>query len=119
MARRRKIHSLAQLREIGDHVVTAAKEALQQGAEIIATDANNRVPVKTGKLRDSIKIHPNSAGTLYKISADAKSDSGIAYGRILEYSPKSDKAFLHPALHAHKQEIKKNVEDAVHNAINR
>ena len=118
MARRRTVRTLAQLREIGENIVAVAKEALRNGANIVAADAKRRVPVKTGKLRDSIKVQANASGTVYKITADAKSEKGVAYGRILEYSPKSDKEFLNPAMSAHRLEIYRNVENAVHDALN-
>ena len=43
-----------------------ATEALREGAEMVVNDAKKLVPVKTGKLRDSIKAVSNKKGTKYK-----------------------------------------------------
>ena len=113
--------TLQQLREMGDHVVQAAKEALRQGAEIVVADAKSRCPVRTGKLRDSIHAEQNTSGTVYKIVADAfsvdKHGREYYYGGRVEFDPEINKPFLYPALDAHRNEIKGMVEDAISNAI--
>ena len=61
MARRRRNHyndrnfsrghimstsqTMAALREMGEHVVDAAKDALKQGADMVVADAKSRCPV--------------------------------------------------------------------------
>ncbi len=123
------------LKELGQHVLEAAKAALKQGAEEIVADAKSRCPVykghqhngrtymaanvKPGALRDSIKAEPNKAGTVYKISADAKSDDGFLYGQIVEFSPRVNRPFLYPALEAKRDMIKTNIETAIKQAIRR
>ena len=118
---RRKIKTLSELREIGNHAVEAAKNALREGANTVAADAKSRVAVKTGKLKDSIKVQSRNNGTVYRVSADAfKTDSHgkkYYYGRRIEFDPEINKRFLYPALDAHREEIYKNVDEAVHNAI--
>ena len=115
---RRNGNTLANLREIGENVADAAKQALRRGAYTVAADAKTRVPVRTGRLRDSIKVTGNRNGTQYKISADA-SNNGYKYGKNVEYNPKINKPFLHPALDANRQQIRENVKDAVRDAIRR
>lgn len=110
--------AVQQLRELGEHVVEAAKHALKLGVYRVVADAKSRCPVKTGKLRDSIKAEPNSQETEYQISANAEND-GVFYGPIVEFSPEINKPFMYPALDAHKQEIKESIQNAIHEASRR
>lgn len=109
--------TLRQLREMGEHVVTAAKNALKQGADEVVADAKNRCPVRTGKLRDSIRAEPNSNETSFKIIADAKDAHGFEYGQIVEFSPTINKPFLYPAYEANYGRIMSNIRTSISNAI--
>ena len=104
------------LKQLGDNAVKAARQALNKSADAVVAEAKSRVPVKTGALRDSIQAEKVSADRI-KITANAKSKKGVAYGRILEYSPKSNKAFMKPALNAKREEVKNNIVNAVREAI--
>ena len=114
--------TVAAIREMGEHVLEAAKTALKQGAEAVAADAKNRCPVKTGRLRDSIKAESNKDGSVYYITANAsveskKSSTGrFYYGAVVEFSPKINKPFLYPAMDAHRQEIEDNINSAISRA---
>lgn len=118
MARLSNRRTLENLREMGEHVANAAKRALRNGAYRVVADAKNKVPVRTGKLRDSIKAKSNSDGSGYKISADAK-NRGYLYGRVIEYADDRKKAFLHPAYEENKQQIRENVKNAARQAVRR
>ena len=114
------------LKELGEHVLQAAKDALKKGADSVVEDAKSRCPVKTGALRDSIKAEPNKSGTVYQISADARSaptknrPNGFLYGQIVEYSPKgNNRPFLHPALDAKRKEVDEGISTAIKEAIRR
>ena len=125
------------LKELGDHVLEAAKKALKEGAEMVVQDAKSRCPVyeghkkkngqvyhwagaKPGALRDSIQAEPNSKGTVYAISANAKSEDGYLYGQIIEFSPgENNRPFLYPALDANRQAVSDMIQDAIKNAIRR
>ena len=108
--------TMRQLREMGEHVVQAAKDALKQGADEVVADAKNRCPVKTGKLRDSIRAKTNSDGTVYTIVADADRN-GFCYGQIVEFSPKEGYTpFLYPALEANYGRVMANIRAAVNRA---
>lgn len=123
------------LRELGEHVLQAAKAALKEGADMVVKDAKSRCPVyeghkrngqvyhwagaKPGALRDSIQAEPNTKGTVYAISANAKSEDGYLYGQILEFSPRVNRPFLYPALDANKQAVSDMIQDAIKNAIRR
>lgn len=108
-----------ELREIGEHAVQAAKDALRQGADIIVQDAKSRCPVKTGKLRDSITAVSKNSGASYQISADAKNEKGDSYGVFVEFDPKINKPFMYPAMDANRNAVYENVKDAINNAINK
>ena len=109
--------TLRQLREMGEHVVEAAKTELTRGAAEVVADAKSRCPVRTGKLRDSIKATPNSSATSYNISADAQND-GYYYGQIVEFSPKPEfTPFLYPALDANIGRIYGNIRAAINRAV--
>lgn len=110
--------TLQELRELGEHVVSAAKQALKEGADEVVTDAKSRCPVKTGKLRDSIQAIPNRDKTAYAISANAKNANGIAYGVYVEFAPKINKPFLYPAMDAQRDNVNNKIRDAIKQAIN-
>lgn len=109
----------AHLKEIGDHVLQAAKDALEKGVSEIVADAKSRCPVKTGTLRDSIQALSNQDKTEYKISADAKTEKGFLYGQIVEFSPYRSRPFLYPAMDARRQEVIDNIIGAIREAIRR
>lgn len=108
--------TVAALRELGEHVVEAAKSALKDGADKVVADAKARCPVKTGKLRDSIKAVPNKDGSVYAISANAE-NNGVYYGVIVEFSPKINRPFMYPALEENRQQIYDNVSAAISKAV--
>ncbi len=66
----------------GEHVLQAAKNALREGAELIVNDAKSRVPVKTGKLRDSIHAIEKENGAVQEIIADAQNKIKYAIEKI-------------------------------------
>ena len=114
--------AVARIRAMGEKVLAAAKEEVKKGAEIVVADAKSRCPVKTGRLRESIRAVPNKDGSVYWIVADAsvespKSPTGrFYYGANVEFSPKINKPFMYPALEAHRQEIEDNIDAAISRA---
>lgn len=122
MARNRGVHSLEELHELGENVVTAAKNVLAECADIVVADAKVRCPINSGKLRDSIKAQMQRNGTVIKISASAyregRDGKKYYYGKTVEFDPKINRPFLYPALDAHRQEIRDKIADAIRNAIN-
>lgn len=114
--------TIALLREYGEHVIEAAKAELKKGVDAVVADAKSRCPVKTGRLRDSIKAESNRDGTVYWISANASTESDKSptgrfyYGPVVEFSPQVNKPFLYPAMDAHRQEIRDNIDAAISRA---
>lgn len=115
-----------ELRAKGEHIIKAATKALKEGADKIVEDAKKRVPVKTGKLRDSIKAESVDVGgdqykgALYEILADAVNEkNGVLYGQFVEFSPKINKPFLYPAMDAQRNEVINGVKNAIAQATAR
>ena len=114
--------AVQKLRAKGEHVIQAAKSALASGVEQLVTDAKNRVPVRTGKLKDSIKakeVEGVESGVLYEITANATNKKGIAYGQFVEFDPKINKPFLYPAMDANRDSIERNIKESIQDAIRR
>ena len=99
------------LEQYGERAATAAKEALAENAETLIEEARSRVPVRTGRLRDSIRAVPSANGTRIKIVADAKNEQGQAYGAVVEYSPLINEPFLYPAFYATREEMIDHVKE--------
>ena len=60
------------LRRKGEHVLEAAKQALEDGAKIILADMERRVPVRTGNLQRSIQYDVLEDGAVIEFSANAR-----------------------------------------------
>lgn len=110
---------IANLRRRSEHAVTAAKAALRQGVDKVVLDAKSRVPVKTGKLRDSIRAIPMFDGAVFKITADAENEKGVKYAQYVEYSPRINRPFLYPAVNANISALSDGIKNAVQNSIRR
>jgi HK97 gp10 family phage protein len=70
--------------------------ALNQGAESIAEEAQNRVPIASGKLRDAIHVDRKDTGEVFVVAGDDE----VFYGHLVEYGTTNTGAqpFLIPAL---------------------
>ena len=104
-----------------EEIIEAAKRELAKGVSRIVVDAKSRCPVRTGKLRLSIKAESNEDDSIFYISANAytkttntASTTGgrFYYGPIVEFSPKINKPFMYPAIRAHENEIRENIRQA-------
>ena len=105
------------LKAMGDDVLAAAQVALAEGADLIVQEAKGRCPVRSGKLRESIRAVPSKDGTRIKIRADAKAKDGTYYGQYVEFSPKINRPFLYPAFDALRENVKSKITDAIREAI--
>lgn len=103
------------LRTYGERAAQAARQALEENAEIVMEEARRRCPVDSGKLRDSIHSEKKGANKI-RIIADAE-NNGYHYARIVEYSPRG-KPFLRPALESKREEIKQNMIEKIRAALN-
>lgn len=100
------------LERYGEAAKVALQKQMEQEAEAIVQDMKSRVPVKTGKLRDSIRWEWNKGKTKITIIADA-ANNGIKYARIVEFSPRINKPFFFPAIESHREEYKNRMKDAL------
>lgn len=105
------------LRRRGNAAVQAAKQALREGVNGIVDDAKLRVPVDTGRLKNSIHAETENEGASYKIVADAKNEQGNSYAKIVEYDPKINKPFMYPAIEANKQRISDKIKQAIERSV--
>lgn len=118
------------LKKKTDQVVIAAKKALKDGVDNIASDAQRRVPVRTGALKESIRIDSLEDGTVYTISADARNPKdNYPYAPIIEFKQwrtrkgkkrkRKNTAFLYPALEAQRYDLMRNIKSAMNEVISR
>ena len=129
MAKRKEYDSAKKiLSDLGSEACAAAREALSRCAHIVYEVARENCPVYQGTdkrvvkgaLRDSIYMHlHNRDGSLWSIGADAESEDGVFYGRLVEFSPRINKPFLYPAFDANKDAIVSAIVGAVCAAIRR
>ena len=118
------------LRRKGEHVLDAAKQALEDGAKIIRADMERRVPVKTGRLKTSIQYDVLEDGAVIEFSANARNPKdNFLYGQIVEFSEwhmwkgkrrkKKKQAFMYPAMDAKWGEVNQRIKKAIETAIAR
>lgn len=108
--------AVEKLRKLGEGVLRAAKIELALGSGNIVQDAKKRCPVRTGKLRDSIKAEDIASGAVYEFSANAVNEKGINYAQFVEFDPRIAHPFLYPAIRANVRRIKKNIKSAIKGA---
>ena len=117
---------ISDLSEISSGLPDAVAEALEAEAEKIAQDAKQRVPVRTGNLRDSIEVVPyNEPGFVgFRVVADARSLTGkynAPYAHMVEYGSVHNepaRPFLVPALEAGQDTVLDAVTNAIQDASN-
>lgn len=110
---RRGVSVLHILSQYGERAAEAAREALQENAEALINEARSRVPVRTGRLKESIHAEPYSNGNKIRVVADAEDEHGTPYAAIVEYSPKINKPFLFPSFYALRTEMINRVKEKV------
>lgn len=125
---------LRMLRGMDGELKERVVDALLKGGEIVAEEARQRVPVDTGRLRDSIKVkekknrqavqhvgvtveadYPANAGVRKTSTRKQKAGSKEYYAFAVEYGTRHMDArpFLNPALAAKAEEVYKNVDKAL------
>lgn len=105
------------LAALGEDVLFAVKIALAESVQNIVFDSKTRCPVRTGKLKESIKAVDLGNGVAYALGADAHNDKGIAYGQFVEFSPKINRPFIYPAIRANLRKLKQDLKFAMQDAI--
>ena len=105
------------LDKLQPEMVAKVSSALEEGAGLIATEAKTRVPVDSGKLRDSIHVEMSEGKTVAYVKANARGKNRFAYGLVVEFSPSVNKPFLYPAADARAEEVKAKVGKAMKEAL--
>jgi HK97 gp10 family phage protein len=87
------------------------KDALEPGAQLIAEEAQNRVPVDEGTLRDAIHVEEVEGGW----SVVAGNEEDAFYGHIIEHggAHQAPRPFLTPAAESAWDDVLQLVEDAL------
>lgn len=114
-----KKSTILDLKELGQDVCDEALKALEEGAQIVTDEAKSRVPVKTGRLRDSIHFKKLNKGQKIRIIADAKDEKGFSYAPIIEFSPRINNPFMHDSLAARRAEVRQNIINAIREAVHK
>ena len=96
--------------EINAGMAVKLDAALKAGAERIAQEAKNRVPVSSGKLRDA--IHTEKAEDGYEVIAGSDE---VFYGHIVEHGGAyvGARPFMIPALEELREQIIDNAQNAL------
>ena len=104
----------------GTEVVETLRRQMEIEADRIVQDMKSRVPVRTGRLRDSIHWRWNKNKTAIEILADAPNPkNGVKYGRFVEFSPRISKPFFYPAMDAHRESYREALKAALRKAISK
>lgn len=110
------------VQSMGDAAAGALDEASKSGAELVLSEAKQKVPVDTGTLRDSLILkksktkNPNIKSEYY-----VSKKSGAEHFAPVELGTSKMKAqpFLRPAIDENKRGIAKRVNNAMLRAIGR
>lgn len=109
-----------------DVAIKITKKALRAGAKIILTEAQSKVPVKTGKLRDSLKITSRKKGDRFSYAVGTSNNKNLFVGKtfyagFIEYGAPARglpaRPFMRPAFDAKSAEAVKAIMDAYAKAI--
>lgn len=95
----RQVRELARaLKAAGRTIGKSESQVVTASANAIAREARRRVPIKSGKLHDSIKVHVNY-GVSATVYADARNNVDELYAHYVEYGTSRTPAqpFIHPA----------------------
>lgn len=98
---------MIKLQKLDAEMNEANAEAAEAAGKVLVTNAKRRVPVRSGKLRDSIKDRP------YKVMKDSAQHlvySSVFYADAVEKGPHK-RPFMRPALDSSQEEMKDAAND--------
>lgn len=105
----------AKLNKLQPGMLEAATQVVSQGLMDIREDAQQRAPVESGDLRDSIKVELEESDnrTVGKVIVD------VGYGAYVEIGTSDTEAqpFMHPAYVTNKEQIKQAIRDGARAAL--
>lgn len=106
------------LGQLATELPLIVSQAVIEGAGVVENSAKQKVRVRTGNLRDSIK-QKNKTQSPTKVSVDIGTD--VSYGPANEFgtSRMSAQPFLRPALDENEDAIEAVIERAINSALTR
>ncbi|AJA49531.1 phage protein, HK97 gp10 family [Clostridium pasteurianum DSM 525 = ATCC 6013] len=101
---------MSKLQSMGKEGTKIEDEALQKAAEPILVDAKNSAPVRTGKLRDGLKISKakkSKDGKYVLVGTDKKDKDAPFWATFIEFGTSKMPAqpFLRPAFEKNKKQV--------------
>lgn len=101
---------MSKLENMGKTGVKIENEALQKAAEPILEDAKNSAPVRTGRLRDGLKISKvknSKDGKYVLVGTDKKDKDAPFWATFIEFGTSKMPAqpFLRPAYERNKKQV--------------
>lgn len=105
--------------DMGDVAQDILEQASKEAAEIVLASAKQKVPVDTGKLRDSLDIKlektRRESKKIWQVYSKGVSKGGVRYGFAVEGGTYKMKAqpFLRPALDENKERIKDKIGEVI------
>lgn len=111
--------------EMQDVAKEILDEASKKGAEFVLEDAKRRVPVRTGKLKNSLDIKLEKSRKVtkkaYQVYSKGVSKSGIRYAFAVERgtSKTRPQPFLRPALDENVVEVKRIISEEIVKGLER
>lgn len=113
---------LNKLQKIGANVSKLENQALRNAAEPVLEDAKANAPVRTGKLKEGLKISSIKIkeGMKYVLVGVDKSDnSKIFYSKFIEFgtTKMSARPFLGPAYEKNRREIIEEIKNTLREGL--
>lgn len=104
---------LASMKKLEAQILENIEEALEDSANNLVEKARERVPVKTGDLRDSIKVQKGEGDLNYLVQASAPHARFIEFGSLKTPA----RPFLGPAVEESRDGIRETMIKAINAAI--
>nr|WP_269205805.1 HK97-gp10 family putative phage morphogenesis protein [Clostridium botulinum] len=113
---------IRKLEDMGKAGTRVENKALKKAGQIIVDEAKNNVAVRTGKLKEGLKVSGvrKKGGHKFVLAGIQRGDnSKIFYGKFLEFgtSKMTSKPFMAPAYESKKDEAKEIIKQEIKNAI--
>ena len=113
---------IKRVEDMGKVGTRAENKALKKAGQVIVDEAKKNVPVKTGKLKEGLKVSGirKKNGNKYVLAGIQKGDnSKIFYGKFLEFgtSKMGAKPFMAPAYESKKKEAKEVIKQELRKAL--
>lgn len=102
----------AALRRIDPQLAKGVREGLKDGAQIVANEARQRAPVRTGSLVASVRAFASGNRAGVRVNArrpSRKYPAGYPYPRRIEFEGGGARAFVRPALAARADDVRRRI----------